>query len=389
MAVAAVGVATTLPMPLFTRYAERDGQGAGMLSLAFVCYAAALILTAPLLGSLSDRLGRRPCVLAAVALAGAATLALVLAPGLAALALARALQGLAIGLVAGAATAWAAELAGGPEAARRAAAVVALGTAGSFGAGGLLTLAALEIQDGAEPPASYWLHLLAVACALAVVARLPETHHGDRAASWLRLPGFPRGTLATSLAIVPAWGVTGTALTSVPVALAAQGMPRLGPVAVCVMILAGVAMQQGLRRLAPRRSVLAGLGVLVAGAGLVVLGTLSGRLGPLLAGGALTGTAAYGFIYLGGLAAAAQAAAPAERANAAAGFFLLAHLGFALPPMATGLAVDRFGAPAALAGLWIAVAATAAALAALIRRGRPDGGTGRDRPADGRVGVSE
>jgi MFS family permease len=365
-------VATTLPMPLFTRYAERSGEGAGALALAFVCYAATLIVTAPLLGSLSDRLGRRPCVMAGLAFAGAATLALTVAPGLGALALARALQGLAIGLVAGAATAWAAELAGGAaDAARRAAGVVALGTAGSFAVGGLLTLGALEMQDGAEPPATYGLHLLAVAAALLAVARLPETHAADRAAPWLRLPAFPRGTLATSLAIVPAWGVTGTALTSVPVALAAQGMPRLGPVAVCLMILVGVVVQQALGRagLRPRRAVPLGLSVLVAGAGLMAWGTLAGgALAPLLAGGALVGSAAYGFIYLGGLAAAAQEAAPAERAGAAAGFFLLAHLGFALPPLLVGLAVDRFGAAMALSGLWLGVAALAAALAVAIRR---------------------
>ncbi|WP_198376098.1 MFS transporter, partial [Neoroseomonas rubea] len=107
-------------MPLFTAYADRDGGGAGGLAAAFIAYAGTLIITAPLLGGLSDRIGRKPCVLAGLVLAGLSTLALVAAPGLAALAVARALQGLAIGLVAGGATAWAAELAGGPEAGRRA-----------------------------------------------------------------------------------------------------------------------------------------------------------------------------------------------------------------------------------------------------------------------------
>jgi MFS family permease len=364
LAVFAIGVATTLPMPLFTRYAERDGQGAGMLALAFVCYALTLIATAPLLGGLSERIGRRPCLLAGVALAGCATLALVVAPGLWALAVARTLQGLAVGVVAGAATAWAAELAGGPEGGRRAAAVMAAGTAGGFGAGGLLTLAALAVQDGAEPPASYLLHLLACAVLLAVVARLPETHRG-RPGPWLRSPSFPRGTLPTSLAMIPAWGTTGVTLTSVPAALAAQGLPRTGPLAVCFMILVGVALQQGLRRVAPRRAVLAGLGCLVAGTALVVWGTLHATLAPLLAGGALVGCAAYGLVYLGGLAAVSEAAG-ADRANAAAGFFLVAHVGFSVPPLLTGLAVDRFGAPAALWGLWAAVAAMGAGLALAI-----------------------
>ncbi|GGG45530.1 MFS transporter [Caldovatus sediminis] len=373
LAVAVIGASTTLPMPLFPLYAARDGQGAAMLALAFVCYAGALILTAPLLGGLSERIGRKPCVLAAVVFAGLATLALTVAPGLAALAVARVLQGLAIGLVAGAATAWAAELAAGAEgAARRAASVVTTGTAGSFAAGGLLTLGALAWLGETEPPITYLLHLLAATGLVVLVAwRVPETRHcaGGARVPWLRLPGFPAGTLPTTLAILPAWGVTGTTLTSVPMALAERGMPRLGPLAVCVMIAVGVAAQRALGRMAPRRSVVAGLGVLVAGTALVVLGTLSGALAPLLLGGAAVGSAAYGFLYLGGLAAVAQAAPAAERANAAAGYFLVAHLGFGLPPLLVGFAVERLGAAPALAGLWAAVAATALALARAIRRG--------------------
>ena len=74
--------------------------------------------------------------------------------------------------------------------------------------------------------------------------------------------------------MVPAWGTTGVALTSVPAALAAQGLPRTGPLAVCFMILVGVALQQGLRRASPRRSVPIGLGFLAAGCALVVWGAL-------------------------------------------------------------------------------------------------------------------
>ena len=80
-AVFAIGVATTLPMPLFTSYAARDGQGAGALAAAFVAYAFTLIVTAPLLGGLSDRLGRKPCIVAGMILAGLSTFALAVAPG--------------------------------------------------------------------------------------------------------------------------------------------------------------------------------------------------------------------------------------------------------------------------------------------------------------------
>lgn len=366
-AVFAIGFSTTLAMPLFTTYAARDGGGASGLAAAFIAYALTLIVTAPLLGGLSDRIGRRPCVLAALLLAGLSTLALVVAPGLVALGVARMLQGLAIGLVAGGATAWAAELAGGPEAGRQAARVTAFATAGSYGAGALATLVALRLLGDGEPPVTFWVHIAACAVLAAVVLRLPDRRPQERVA-WLRVPAFPRGTVAGSFGMFAAWGVTGVTITSVPTALAAAGHPRLGPVAVCFMILAGTAVQQAIGGLAARRSSLIGLPVLVAGAGLVVAGTLGASLPLLLAGGALVGSAAYGFLFVGALAGASEAASGEDRARAAAGVFLIAHLGFCVPPLLTGLAVDAFGAAPALGGFWALLAGFCALLALRLRR---------------------
>jgi predicted MFS family arabinose efflux permease len=367
-AVFAIGFSTTLAMPLFTAYAERDGGGASGLATAFIAYAATLIVTAPLLGGLSDRIGRKPCVIAALVLAGLSTLALVVAPGLHALALARMLQGLAIGLVAGGATAWAAELAGGPEAGRSAARVMAFATAGSYGAGALATLLALWLLGEAEPPVTFWLHLAAVALLVPVVALLPDRRAHERVA-WLRVPAFPRGTVAGSFGMFAAWGTTGVVITSVPSALAAAGYPRLGPVAVCFMILAGTAVQQAIGRVPARRASRIGLPVLAAGAGLVVLGTLAASLPLLLAGGALVGAAAYGFLFVGALAGASEAASGEDRARAAAGVFLIAHAGFCIPPLLTGVAVDALGAGLALGGFWVLLALMCAALGwALARR---------------------
>ena len=170
--------------------------------------------------------------------------------------------------------------------------------------------------------------------------------------AWLRVPAFPRGTLAPSFGMFAAWGVTGVTITSVPLALAQAGYPRMGPLAVCFMILTGTAVQQAIGRMPARRLSLLGLPLLVAGAGLVILGTLGASLPLLLAGGALVGSAAYGFLFVGALAAAAEAAAGEDRARAAAGVFLIAHAGFCVPPLLAGLAVDAFGAGPALAGFW-------------------------------------
>ena len=369
LAVCAVGLATTIPLPLYGLLAARGGYGAGALAMAFACYAATLIVTAPFLGPLPDRIGRKPCVLIGVVLAAVSTLVLTAFPSIPALAAARVAQGLGMGCVTGAAAAWAAELAGGgPAGGRRAAAVIAAATIGSFGAGGILTLAAVVAWPEQLPPVTFAAHLAFAALLLPLVARLPETLAAPQA-GWFRRPGFPRGTLATTCAILPGWGVTGTVLTSVQSTLAAQGQPLTGPLAACGMMLVGVVAQQVFRRMAPRRAVRIGLAVLMLGAGLTFWGTAGGGLWPLLVGGAVVGIGTYAFIYLGGLAAVAEAASGEERARAVAGYFVVAHLGFSAVPLAVGLAVDAFGAGPALAGLWTGVALAALVLIPLIRRG--------------------
>ena len=46
----------------------------------------------------------------------------------------------------------------------------------------------------------------------------------------------------------------------------------------------------------------------------------------------------------------------------------MAHIGFSAVPLLAGLAVDAFGAPAALGGLWGTVALAALGLGFAIRR---------------------
>ena len=50
--------------------------------------------------------------------------------------------------------------------------------------------------------------------------------------------------------------------------------------------------------------------------------------------------------------------------------FLVAHAGFCVPPLLTGLAVDAFGAPAALGVFWAGTAALCLMLGMLLLRAR-------------------
>jgi hypothetical protein len=75
----------------------------------------------------------------------------------------------------------------------------------------------------------------------------------------------------------------------------------------------------------------------------------------------MVGSAAYGFLYIGGLAGVSEKAG-LDRARAAAGVFLVAHIGFCIPPLMAGFAMDAFGAGATLTVFWILLAGFAASL---------------------------
>ena len=82
-------------LPLLPFYAQRYGADAFAVGALFACYSLAQGLCAPLLGRLSDRLGRRPVLLAALALNAAALLLFAAADSFAVLLAARLLSGVA------------------------------------------------------------------------------------------------------------------------------------------------------------------------------------------------------------------------------------------------------------------------------------------------------
>jgi predicted MFS family arabinose efflux permease len=60
---------TTLPAPLYGLYQQRLGFSAGVLAVIFALYAAGFLIALLLFGALSDRVGRRPVIAAALVLA--------------------------------------------------------------------------------------------------------------------------------------------------------------------------------------------------------------------------------------------------------------------------------------------------------------------------------
>jgi MFS family permease len=104
-----------LAAPLYGTYADEFGFPPIVLTTVFATYAVTLVLTLLTCGRLADRFGRRPVIMSGLAVGIVALLVFAAATSPAWLYAARALQGVAVGLVSGPATAALVELDPDPE----------------------------------------------------------------------------------------------------------------------------------------------------------------------------------------------------------------------------------------------------------------------------------
>ncbi|MYW13853.1 MFS transporter, partial [Streptomyces sp. SID2563] len=163
----AIGMAgTTLPTPLYGLYQKEIGFSELMVTVVFAVYAVAVISVLLVAGNYSDKVGRKPVLLAAMALSAASAGCFLLESGLPLLFAGRVLSGGAAGLLSGAATAAVIELAAPGQKARAGFAATAANM-GGLGCGPLLSGVLAEYTPW---PLSlpFWVHLglVAVACLL-------------------------------------------------------------------------------------------------------------------------------------------------------------------------------------------------------------------------------
>jgi len=103
---------TTLPTPLYPLYNRAFDLPPVLTPVIFATYALGVVATLLFFGYLSDEIGRRPVMLAALCLSAASAVTFLVAHGLTALLVGRVLSGLSAGIASGTATAWLVDLAG-------------------------------------------------------------------------------------------------------------------------------------------------------------------------------------------------------------------------------------------------------------------------------------
>src|SRR3954463_2841157 len=224
--------ASGTPSPLYGTYRELWGFSPLVLTLVYATYAFGVLATLMLAGRLSDEVGRRPVLIAALtALMGASVLFMV-ADSVIWLFVARAIQGLATGLALRAARA--ARLDQHPT--RVPVGVgLATGVASAAGLGLGVLVSALFVELLPAPRVLPYVALFVLfAIALAGVALMPEpVTNRARPRLTPQRPGVPavvRGPFAlAALALLSSWSVAGVLLSLRPPPAAAPLPPNHPP----------------------------------------------------------------------------------------------------------------------------------------------------------------
>ncbi|MBW8812039.1 MAG: MFS transporter [Caulobacterales bacterium] len=379
LVVAVLFMGSTLLTPLYGLYRQAYGLSPLGGVLLYAVYVIGNLTALLFLGRLSDQLGRRPIVLAGLALAAVSTGLFLAAPSPAWLFAGRILSGCAVGLGAGAATAWITEA---TPAARRALAASAMT---SFNFAGLAigpVLAGVLVQYAPHPlrlPFVAYLVLIAAVALAVLAARETLRRDGPPMLSLrprlgvpaeVRLPFVaPACTVFSAMALVGFFAALGPTTIADDLHIANRALAGL---TVSELLVTAALTILATRTARPRPAMLTGLCLTPLGLALLVAGQRLGSLPVFLAGTTVCGVAA-ALGYRGGMEVTNRLAPPARRAEMVSAYFICGFLGNALPIIGCGALAQSLGAKTAdaiFAGVVSAIAL--AALVVGLKYGRAD-----------------
>lgn len=342
-------LAAGAPTPLLVQFQQEWGFASSLLTVAFAAYAIGLIASLLVVGSLSDFIGRRPVLIAALAVEFAAMLLFVFAPSIEWVIIARVVQGVATGAATSAFTASVVELA--PDRYKKLGSIIgSVAPAGGLGLGALLTGIAVQFSSAANTIVFITLAVLMLAgIAVALLSR--ETVSPRRGAlrsltPRVRVPLVARGEFAAAIPVhLAAWMLAALFMGLAPTIIRSIFHIDSGLVNGATAFLEpGAAAVVGfvLGRFTPRRTtVIGGFGVLVGTA--VIVAGIAFQLFPLLWIGGIIGGVGFGASFSGAMRILGPLAQPHERAELFAGVFLVAYLSFGIPAIVAGQLVGPLG----------------------------------------------
>src|SRR5436190_5937884 len=376
--------ASTAASPLYRVYQDKFSFAPTTLSLLFTVYIVVLLGTLLLFGSVSDYTGRRMVMLAGLALGAAGCGLFLIAHGVGLLFAARALQGVAVGLISGAASAALFDLDPNGGAAP------VLSSAAPTGGQALGAIGASALVQYAPAPTHlvWWLLLGAFISGVVAVLAMPEPGTvRPGVVSSLRphvsVPQAARGAFATAVpALVGIWALGGFYLSLGP-SLAARLLHSKNLLwgGILIFLLSGLAAAASalLARKNPSAVMLGGCLVLIVGALVTFASIETGTATVLFIGTAIAGLG-FGPAFMGAYRATVAAAASDDRTGLITAIYIVSYLATGIPAVLAGIATSHYGLHETALAYSVAVAGLAAvAVGSLLARetapGRAQHGT--------------
>jgi len=337
---------STVPTPLYVLYEQADGFPASVVTFIFSAYAVGVVASLYFAGHVSDWLGRRRIVLAAVLIETLAAALFLFWPELPGLFLARFINGVGVGILTATATAHLSELrvvARPNENPGFANTIAGVANLGGLGLGPLIGgLFAEFLPYPLHLPHLVFLILFILAASALVF--VPETVEREEIRRAYRpqrvsIPVASRSSfVAAGIAAFTAFAVFGlfTSLAPTFLVVTLGESDRLVAGSVSFSVFAAACISQVLFRNASIRRQLRAAAILLP-VGLVALaaGASIGSLTLFVVAGIVTG-AGVGLLFRCALAIAGSLAAPDARGESLAATFLIAYAGLCLPVLLIG-----------------------------------------------------
>jgi predicted MFS family arabinose efflux permease len=360
-------LAAGAPTPLLILKEQEWGFAPWLLTLALGIYAISLLAVLVTAGRLSDYVGRRPVLLAALVVETVAMIMLMSAGNIETIVAGRFVQGLATGAATSAFSSAVIELA--PQRARGVAApLVSAAPAAGLGLGALAAgVLASTVADANE---IVWVALAVISAlgALAVLA-LPETgtpRPGARASlrPSMTVPASSRRAFRTAApTLVAAWMMAALFMDLVPATLGADfGITStLTDGATAFLLPASAAVATIVTtRLAPGLMLRIAGAATVAGALLFLTGLTTQHMWLLDAAGVVGGVG-FGTAFGAMIRSTVRDASPDRRAGLFAAIYAVSYLAFGVPAILSGILITAVGLTPVVTGLVTVIAAIAVA----------------------------
>ncbi|MEU3619032.1 MFS transporter [Streptomyces sp. NPDC006872] len=365
--------ASSAPTPLYAAYQAEWGFSPITTTVVFGVYAIAVLSGLLVLGKLSDHIGRRPVLIAAIAAQAAAMLVFSTAGGVGELLLARIVQGLSTGAALGAVGAAMMDI-------NRARGTVANAFAPGLGTATGSLVSGFVVQYLPAPTHTVYLGLLAVFVAQAIaVTSIDETVTRAPGAlaslvPEIKLPSTVRGAvLAVAPVIFAVWALAGFYGSLGPAllrTLVGSTSAVYGGLGLFVLAIVAAGSVLALRNTRVTTVMYTGIAALIAGVALTLVAVDLGEPVLFLFGTAVAGLG-FGSGFQGGIRTVLPLAKPHESSGVLSLLFVVSYLGMGVPSVVAGWLVVHGGGliPTSEEYGAVVIALALVALAALLVRG--------------------